>query len=428
MKERFIKISNNKIYFTNDNFIELSQTNFPENSLKFKYHFDIYLKVKISNFSLQLKSLDIEIIDYNPKDIHGFNNQELKKKIVKIYFKELEWNKLEKLLSSYQNNLPILIPNAFKKSSTKTEPIELNDIKELNTIKSNEIKSTIIPTKEKTQTHEFEFSEYFENVIFHSGYVSLKRKFKDINTTIEIKIFNENILPEYDYIKSYFTNYFKNGELNISTKIEIENNEILNIISCSKEVEEINSQIIDSIKKQRILNTIDFIDEIENEKNTFTADEILSKIDDSNNVFEQTEEDIINIILELKNPRNKEQLIYLSSKKHSSNLKIRFTLKPFFGFIFFINCKENNHICWELLNSHATYLWSFEKTKPINLVLEQSEISINTIKKIGRNNYRKQIRMNQLENNSKFNVINHVKLNLKDNFGIWKDKLNSRLK
>lgn len=37
MKERFIKISKNKIYFTNNDFVELRQTNFPENSLRLKY-------------------------------------------------------------------------------------------------------------------------------------------------------------------------------------------------------------------------------------------------------------------------------------------------------------------------------------------------------------------------------------------------------
>jgi len=431
MRERFIKISKNKIYFTNDDFVDLIQTNFPENSLKFKYHLDIYLKVKLSNYDEGLKSLDIEIINYKPKDVHDFNNQELKKDVKKIEFKELEWNKLEKLLSSYQSNLPRLIPNAFKNSSYNSSKIddyiEVEDIKEINLIPNREIDSSLIPTKKEIKSFEFEFTEYFDNATFHLGHVSITKEFDFFNSPIEFKISNKNILPEYDYIKKYFSNYFNNEKFNISTKIEIKNHEILSITSHSKEIEKINNQIIDSVKKQRILKTIDFIDDTENEKSTFTADEILSKTDNSSNIFEQTEEDIINLILELKNPRNKKQLVYLSNKKHKSTEKIRFTLKPLFGFIFFIEGKENYHICWELLNSHATYIWSFEKLEPINLIIKQSEININTIKQIGRKKYRKQIKMNELEINSNFSVINHSKSNLKDNFDIWKSKFNTKL-
>ncbi|MBE7686451.1 hypothetical protein F7647_10365 [Tenacibaculum piscium] len=338
------------------------------------------------------------------------------------------------------NNLPKKIPNAFKEDlneySEKIEPSQhLGSINfyepktiGINLIKLKEVKPLLTPAEDKIQILDFEFSEYFENSTFHLGYVSFNKKFDNLISTIEIKIYNENILPEYDYIKNYFSNHFDNGIFNISTKIEIKNQEILSVNSSSKEIEAINNQIIDSIKEQRILKTIDLIDDIENEKNTFTADEILSKVDNSINIFKQTEEELINLILDLKNPRNKKQLVYLASKKHNPTEKIRFTLKPLFGFIFFIEGKENNHICWELLNSHATYLWTFKKTIPTSLIIEESEININTIKQIGRQKYRKQVKKNELETNAKFSVINHSKSKQKEEFNLWKNKLESKLK
>lgn len=428
MKERFIRISEDKIYFTNHHFIDLSKTNFPENSLSFKYHLDIFLRVEISNYNQQSKSLDIEIIDYNPEDTHNFNNQELKKKINKINFKELEWYSLEKLLSSYKNNLPKLIPNAFKKTLTQINKIdesvgEINNLEKFNLVKNDEIGPSLIPVENKTQILDFEFSEYFENSTFHLGYISLNRKLNIESNEIEIKIYNKNIIPEYEYIKSYFSNYFKNEKFKISTRVEISNQEIVNIKNHSNEIEEINNNVIDSVKRQIISNTINFIDEDENDKGTFTINEIFSKIDNRNNIFEQTENDIISQILELRNPRNKKQLIYLASKKHNPIEKIRFTLKPFFGFIFFINGKEKNHICWELLNSHATYIWSFKKTIPVKKIIKQSKNEVNTIKQFGRKKYRIQVKMNELETNFKFIIINHSKSSKKEGFDIWKDKL-----
>lgn len=429
MKERFIKISKNKIYVTNDDFIELSQTNFPENSLSFKYHLDIYLKVEISNFNNHLKSLDIEIIDYTPLNIHDFNNQELKRKIERIEFKELEWEELKRLLSSYQNNLPTLIPNAFKKVQYLEEDFfENEDIEEVNLIKNNEVGISTILNEEEIEILEFEFSEYFENSTFHLGYISLRKQFEGLNYPLEIKIYNENILPEYEYIKSYFSKYFNNGLFKVFTKLELKKQEVLNIASISKEIEKINYEVIGSIKKQRILNVVNLVGNVENKKHTFTLDEILSKVDNSEVILQQSEEEVINLILELKNPRNKRQLIYLASKKHNSIEKIRFTLKPRFGFMFYITGRENVHICWELLNSHATYLWSFNKTESIKFIIEQSETNISTIKEIGRKKYRRQVKMDVFKANFKFNIINHSKSKLSDNFDNWEKKLLSKLK
>jgi hypothetical protein len=124
----------------------------------------------------------------------------------------------------------------------------------------------------------------------------------------------------------------------------------------------------------------------------FTADEVLSRIDgntDSGNVFKQNERDIINIFLQGKDIRNKKQLEYLSGTKHNPQEKIRFTLKPIFGFLFCIVGEKFNHFCWELLNSHATYLWSFERSISTDNQFKRVENTINTIRVIGRDEYRK---------------------------------------
>ena len=81
-------------------------------------------------------------------------------------------------------------------------------------------------------------------------------------------------------------------------------------------------------------------------------------------------------LIESESPRNVKQLVYLSGKKHERTQKIRFTLNPLFGFIFFISGKNKNHICWELLNSHATYIWSFNKELSIESQIELSELNI----------------------------------------------------
>lgn len=427
MTSRLIKISKNKIYFTNDVYVSLNQTNFPEGSLSFRQHLDIYLEVELSNYDLTQKALEIKIIDYSPQNINSFNDQKLKKSINQLIFKELEWSKLQSLLSSFLFTLPKKIPDAFKKEIAK---INLDDGSQK--INTENTKKSVINNNESLMfgqveieiiTKEVSFEVLFSEAQFHLGYISIVKNFHFFNHPIEFKINNSLILSEYDYIKNYFSNYYKSDSFNISAIIKTKGDEILSIDCHSKMIENIDEKIIENVKTVRTLNLSKIETSTEKEKSIYNADEILSKLDNSNNIFNQSEIEILNTIIESKSPRNIKQLVYLSGEKHESSKKIRFTLNPLFGFVFFISGVKKNHICWELLDSHATYLWSFDKELSIESQIQFSELNINTIRDIGRMKYRSLIKSKQININSIFNVINHSKSKSKDDFEIWRNKL-----
>ncbi|MEZ4796422.1 MAG: hypothetical protein R2785_04570 [Flavobacteriaceae bacterium] len=423
MNSRLIKISKNKIYFTNKFWIGLNQTNFPEGSISFRHHLDTYLKVELLHYDILKKTLELKILDYNPKNTASFNSQKLKRSINEIIFRELEWDKLQKLLSHFLNSLPKKMPEAFIKESLEKEKAEVYTEIEL----KPEIKQEIIQKEPLEIILEINFDANFSDAQFHNGYVSLVKNFGFLEQPIEFKIINEFIRSEYNYIKDYFFNYFKSDTFTISATIKTKGKELLSYDCQSKTIQNINETIIDNIKSNRTLNISRIEKDNETEKSTFTADEILSKLDGSLNVFKQTEFDILMTLIELKSPRNVRQLVYLSGKKHNKNKKIRFTLNPLFGFIFFISGNNKNHICWELLNSHATYIWSFDKELSIESQIELSELNINTIKKIGRKKYRSSIKNNQIDTNSAFSVINHSKSRSVNAFEIWKNKFENKV-
>jgi hypothetical protein len=431
MTSKFLKITRNKIYFSNNDFVSLAQTNFPEDSLSFRQHLDIFLEVELSNYDLTQKSLEIKIIDYSPEDTNPFFEQKLKKPIHKLIFKELEWSKLQSLLSSFIVTLPKKIPKAFKKEIKK-------DYQDKNLQKSNNLKNenqniqsniefNILQLNDEVITYEVNFEVFFAETKFYLGYVSTTRAFEFYKHPIEFKIYNSFILPEYDYIKDYFSNFFESKSFNISAKIQIKGNVILGIDSHSEKIEYIDNKVIDNVKINRTLNLSKIETNSEKGKSIYTADEILSKLDKSENIFNQSEVDILSLIIESKSPRNLKQLGYLAGEKHEVARKIRFTLNPLFGFIFFMPGKKRNHICWELLDSHATYLWSFDQLQSIESQIQFSELNINTIREIGRMKYRTLIKNKLIDINSFFSVINHSKSKTKDDFEIWKDKLISKL-
>lgn len=425
-KTRLLKISKNKIHFTEFDFVNLNQTNFPENSLTFKHHLDTYLKVLISNYDEKENSLEVTIIDYHPNDINAFTEQKKRKPISKLIFKELQWSKLQGLTSYYKANLPQLIPQAFK---TESKKINLQEIFESEDYPDLKIDSAISDRRysgheisDEIFLHEVDFKVLFTELNFHNGFVSTFDTFSFYNGRIEFRILNPLILPEHKYIKNYFTKYYKKDRINISAKIKIKNNEVLSIESFSEEIEGITTSVIDKIKTERILDLSKLKGDTESDKSTYTADEIFLKLDKSNNIFNQEEFDILNLIIENKKPRNIKQLEYLAGIKHDVSLKIRFTLNPLFGFIFFITGKKKNHIIWELLNSHATYVWSYEKSTSIAQIIKDSEKNLNSIRTVGRKKYRSLIGNKQIKLESKFQVINHSRSKTIDSFELWKSK------
>ena len=85
------------------------------------------------------------------------------------------------------------------------------------------------------------------------------------------------------------------------------------------------------------------------------SDDIL--VSESDNSLKGGE--IIDTLLQEKtNLKNQKQLMYLSGAIQSGTDKIRFTLEPKFGFLFTFNKDGVNHYCWELLQSHASYIWT----------------------------------------------------------------------
>jgi len=101
------------------------------------------------------------------------------------------------------------------------------------------------------------------------------------------------------------------------------------------------------------------------------------------------------------------QLAYLAGTKQSQNHKLRYTLNPNFGFLFLIEGAKNKHFVWELLNSHATYIWSIDKSvKEIKLQFKRVESIINMIRTSGRGNYKRAFRNNHQDNDLVFRVIN----------------------
>jgi len=426
---RIIKIRNNKFYYTENDYLSLERTNLSVGNLRFSNRQDIYWEVELKDYNKTSNSVDIYVLNYEPKVISNFKEQVAKNSLDYFKFMNLEWKYLEPLLSSYQ---PIALKGLFKIDTGRQlkSPDDLAFPKELNITK---VKKSIEENIEYNsgdilQDVQQEFFFSFKDASFENGYVSVYKKFDFIPLKIELKIYNENIIKEYDYIKYYFPKYFKDGKkFKVNFKGKIQYGELISYSANSKEIESINDEIIKIVKSYRSIELINVVTDSKDEESIFTIDEVVEKINVSDEIrkgFETNEKEIIDSILFIRKVRNKRQLEYLSGKKQSESERIRFTLSPLFGFLFLINGNKKNHFCWELLDSHATYIWSFDSYSLFSEKIAEIDTVINEVRTIGRNAYKREWKKMNESSNFTFKAINH-KLNKDRNDGFinWKNRL-----
>lgn len=417
MKHRIIKVTNNRIYLNESDFIPIEWTNIPKKHLIFIEHKEIFWKVEVTNYEKTKNALFLNVIDYKNDEIELFKKQSLKGKIDFIYFEKFQWeNQLEPLLSFYQFSelSPYISNEPMVFSKNKTQKNAMIDFKKIESIESS------------NQIH---FVKKIDKCIFRMGYVSCSYFYPKINQTIEINIPNSSILPEFDAIKFWFAKVLKTNNIRINATVKMRDNQVIKCVAHSKEVESINESIIDTVKRTRTLTLSKKVRAIEIDKSLFTAEDVfeINSNDKIGNIFKQDELSIIDILISQGEIRNKKEIIYLSTVAQSTQSKIKFTNHPFFGFIFLIEGERNRHFVWELLNTHATYIWSFEKaTESIEIQFDRIENIINAIIEMGREQYKTAYKKRIIDEDIQFNVIKHKDKNSQfvDEFPKWKYNLN----
>ncbi|MEM1216425.1 MAG: hypothetical protein AAGJ82_12110, partial [Bacteroidota bacterium] len=164
------------------------------------------------------------------------------------------------------------------------------------------------------------------------------------------------------------------------------------------------------------------------DKSLFTPEEYFDETTEEQlgNTFRKSDRDMLADILELKEIRNKKQLIYLSGKLQQKDRRLRFTLSPNFGFLFSVAGEEMDHFLWELLDSHATYIWSMAKhAMPLDEKFKLLEREVNFIRDHGRRAFLSSTTSSDFI----FNKVNHESSNssIIDGFPKWKARVNEKL-
>jgi len=444
MEEKIIKINNQRFFVTNDFSIEIEKTNLP-NSIGFSSHLNILWKIEILEYNKISKELKVKVLNYKSNDEQKFLLQKKKNEINKIIFEKLDWKQLEPLLYTYREiDLQDLIYNNNKIIAVENKINKVNEnefIKSSNSITRNNeraIKHTVNKIEDKKEIIKHTYNLRITDFKIQYACATFKKFLSEIYEEIEFEIKNDYLEPNFDFIKFHFPKLFKSKIITVKIFIELLNNKIITKkAKCiNQEIESIDKEFIDVVKYQRTIELIKNPKIDKPDKTLYTSEDIFTEFEDEKlgNIFNQNEREILGIILDKTNVRNRKQLEYLSGKLQSDKEIIRFTLKSKknnFGFLFYIDIgATKHHFVWELLNSHATYIWSFEKKgQNLSNLFHHINNTINIIKTIGRDEYKQEYKNRLIDQDIDFDLIRHDKANSDfiDHFPNWRKRLDEKI-
>lgn len=256
-----------------------------------------------------------------------------------------------------------------------------------------------------------------QDLDFHYGMVCFSYTFPQISTKVLFEIENEDIQPEFEVLKLYFAKILRSKFVSIHIQAEFKKENIISKIATSIDIDNINKEIIESVKFQFVQQN--FIRKLygKDTENEATENELTKNI----KLFYDSENDLLETILKNTNIVHHRHLIYLAKHHEYKILKIRFTLRPF-SFVFLLAGKEKYHIVLETLDTReATYIWHIDKNKDL---LKKGLKGVNHHLNMIRNNGR-QLFLEKVPEN--FSRLIHDYNDDKKGFYKWKNALEERL-
>ncbi|MCM4161102.1 DEAD/DEAH box helicase [Antarcticibacterium flavum] len=252
---------------------------------------------------------------------------------------------------------------------------------------------------------------------FRYGAAAFKYGTSDIET-LEFEIENEDLRPEFEVLKTYFSKALKSKYIEVEIYAEFENKVLVAQSAYSHDLEKINQELIESVRFRFVQKDI-----LGKAHSSETDNNLLDleSLQEQNFPLYKSEEELLNELLKNKHLKHFRQIQYLASKHESDILRIRFVLQPF-SFVFLLSGRDAYHLVLETLDTEeATYLWHLDKKTgdlKDNLILVDEDLNI--IRNKGRQYF-----LQTSKNN--FSRIVHDYSDERKGFVVWKSALEERL-
>ncbi len=429
-----IRLDNEAIYLNNSLVISYKDTNLPKDHFKFKTTKPIYWKVRQVLYLGESNSLTVEVVDFRVVEHDEFADQQPKLPVHSLLFWPLDWLIFQDFIYSYTlNKIRHALRNVpdppLSESRKKPSEEELKQFRADQEAFKRSAPNLFHQEVEQVEDRIIEVKVKFEESYFGDQQIRFTAKYKPAKETWDLVIENTKIKREFEHIKPWFIKKIGKS-FTVSITLRFLGRQWKPVLISSPEIDRINEELIEEVKTD-IVKQLLRVEGRDPKKEIYTEDEVFRENTDDENALNLDANQILQILIKDGKAKNVKQLEFLSKEKQQVNEQIRFTLKPKFGFLFKIRTLAHDFYLWELLDSHATYIWQIavegkSRRDEFYAIITQA---ISFIKANGREAYKKEYKRNG-NKNYVFHFLEHVRNDLTqdESFELWKLKLHAIVK
>lgn len=397
-------MKNEGIFINDRESIPYSNTNLPKENFTFTDRMTIYWLVEIrTTVRNDQLALAIKVKDYTCTKIHLFHKQVKKSDVPFMIFERLNQDLFFEQCVSYIPNrlLELFYAPPKPPSSESPRPIQRRVSPEIS--KSYPVNEPIISESS------VEFRHNLSDITIIDGAVQFSKSIKELTRDMVFTITNPFLRTEFDPIKVYFSKKLGRKTFTVTARIKMVDWKIVEVTASSKEIDQINEDFLRTIRYAQV-RSLKKIARDGDGKKLYPLDDVFKHAPElEGNVFRNSVDDVIKVLTDDSSHRNSHQLAYLAQSHANAEDVVYITLSPYFGFLFCLLGSDHRHYVWELLDTHATYIWSFAKATYVGThAVEVVSLSINKILAIGRNAYKKAVREESNSLNYLFLAIDHL--------------------
>lgn len=412
-RQLIVRISNQGVFYNLTDKLDWTATNFPTENLRFSEREPIYWLLYMENYQNTVEKLSCRVIDYWTDPSDAFAAQQPKKPIRTLEFLSLDLDEVKARLTYYRAADLEKLAN----SAADEEPSVVSEPTKELTDKNTELAEE--PSKERFVKEKVAITD----LVFMDGFISGVVEVAPFGFPAIFRIPHSCSLKAYQWILPYFAKQLRRTYIEVEGKLVFlaDGQNVLENAS-TPHLQKLNDDLIRTLRIRRLKDLMSSVQQPLTALDGENLDLIPATAEKDAANPKALPIDPLKELLDLNLARNAPQLAYLSGELHDKQLPIAMTRTPATGFLFFHRGEDMNHFIWELIDTHATYLWSWPATE-VDHQFKLIEREINLIAEIGRQAYRR------LPREVVFEVILHPSVNnqFANGFPRWKQSVLEKL-
>lgn len=411
MKHIILRVDNQGVRWNQEDGLPWSATNLPAGAFRFQEYDPVCWEVRLLRYEARRGLLYAEITDYEVPPASFDPRRQPSRPVRGIHFAPLMAEAFKAQLTYYRPGELA----AFWAAAPPPESVVLPAAPAAPTA----------PTAKAPAAHPVAFSFDFLALTIENGGVSGQVVLPGVAEPLPFRIDNDSLLAEFEVIKPFFVRALRRQRIDVKATLVFADADPPRIVRAhSPEIDRIDDKML-QVFRARCLREL-FRPEAHPgaDQTLFTPDTFFAdtEVETPAKALLPTEGgELLREILQLRSVRNARQLRFLAETLHQPGEPLRYVLQPTFGFVFLARGEDGHHFILELLDSHATYIWSIPRYwKSLPEQYRAVEQEIQAIAALGRRAYRRSLRF---EHEFWSIAHRHASSELIDGFPRWKSHL-----